>query len=73
MDLQFRRACQQLARSLREIGDLLRHRGPERRDVVTIFLRWLFMRGAFNRGYVLTSGLYFVVGAHLSASQNVLL
>lgn len=40
---------------------------------MTIFWRWLFMRGAFNRGYVLPSGLYFVVGAHLSASQNVLL
>jgi MFS family permease len=41
--------------------------------VVTIFFRWLFLRGAFNRGYVLTSGLYFVVGAHLSASQIVVL
>jgi MFS transporter, DHA3 family, tetracycline resistance protein len=73
MDMQFRRACRQVARSLREIGDLLRQRGRQRRDVVTIFFRWLFMRGAFNRGYVLTSGLYFVVGAHLSASQIVFL
>jgi MFS family permease len=73
MDMQFRRACRQVARSLREIGDLLCQRGRQRRDVVTIFFRWLFMRGAFNRGYVLTSGLYFVVGAHLSASQIVFL
>lgn len=73
MDLQFRRAFRQLARSLRQTGELLRQRCLERRDVETIFLRWLFMRGAFNRGYVLTSGLYFVVGAHLSASQNVTL
>jgi MFS family permease len=73
MDLQFRRAFRQFARSLRQSGDLLRQRCLQRRDIVTIFFRWLFLRGAFNRGYVLTSGLYFVVGAHLSASQNVIL
>jgi MFS family permease len=73
MDMQFRRAKRQVARTLQEISDLLRHRCLPRRDVVTIFFRWLFLRGAFNRGYVLTSGLYFVVGAHLSASQNVFL
>jgi MFS family permease len=73
MDMQFRPAFRQLARSLRASGDLLRHRCLQRRDVVTLFLRWLFLRGAFNRGYVLTSGLYFVVGAHLSASENVFL
>ena len=73
MDLQFRRAFRQFARSLRRTGDLLRQRGLQRRDVVTIFFRWLFLRGAFNRGYVLTSGLYFVVNAHLSAPQNVIL
>jgi len=73
MDIPFRRAFRQVARSLRQIGDLLRQRSLQRRDVVTIFFRWLFMRGAFNRGYVLTSGLYFVVGAHLSASQIVFL
>src|SRR5579884_1205886 len=73
MDIQFRRAFRQLARPLRAIGDLLRHRCLQGHDVVTLFLRWLFLRGAFNRGYVLTSGLYFVVGAHLSAYQNVLL
>ncbi len=73
MNIQFRHACHQVARSLRETGDLLLQHCLERRDVVTIFFRWLFMRGAFNRGYVLTSGLYFVVGAHLSASQIVFL
>jgi MFS family permease len=73
MDIPFRRAFRQVARSLRQTGDLLRQRSLQRRDVVTIFLRWIFMRGAFNRGYVLTSGLYFVVGAHLSASQIVFL
>jgi MFS family permease len=73
MDMQFKRAFRQGARTLRETSDLLRHCCLQRRDVVTIFLRWLFLRGAFNRGYVLTSGLYFVVGAHLSTSQNVLL
>jgi len=31
------------------------------------------MRGVFHRGYVLASGLYFVVDAHLSASQLVFL
>src|SRR5690349_950358 len=72
-NMQFRRACRQLICSLREIADLLCHRSLQRRNVVTIFFRWLFMRGAFNRGYVLTSGLYFVVGAHLSASQIVFL
>jgi MFS family permease len=73
MDLQFRRAFRQFTRSLRQTGDLLRHRWPQRRDIVTIFFRWLFLRGTFNRGYVLTSSLYFVVEAHLSASQIVFL
>ena len=73
MDMQFRRAFRRFARSLRETSDLLRQRSLEKRDVMTIFFRWLFLRGAFNRGYVLTSGLYFVVEAHLSASQNVFL
>jgi MFS family permease len=41
---------------------------------VTIpFLWWLGMRGMLNRSYVLLSGLYFVVSAHLTASQLVLL
>src|SRR5688500_14166461 len=42
-------------------------------DVATTFLRWTFLRAAFHRGYVLTSSLYFVVNADLSASQLVLL
>src|SRR5919199_1386448 len=33
----------------------------------------MYLRSVFHRGYVLTSGLYFVVAAHLSASQLVLL
>jgi len=41
--------------------------------VVKTFLRWTYLRAVFHRGYVLTSGLYFVVDAHLSASQIVLL
>ncbi len=36
-------------------------------------MRWTFLRAAFHRGYVLVSGLYFVVVAHLSAAQLVLL
>jgi MFS family permease len=41
--------------------------------VVKTFLRWTYLRAVFHRGYVLTSGLYFGVDAHLSASQIVLL
>src|SRR6266852_4034345 len=41
--------------------------------VTTTFLRWTFLRAVFHRGYVLASSLYFVVDAHLSASQLVLL
>ncbi|HEU5226763.1 MAG TPA: hypothetical protein VFU49_03045 [Ktedonobacteraceae bacterium] len=62
-----------LFRNSRKTSDLLGHHCLLRRDVVTIFFRWLFLRGTFNRGYVLTSGLYFVVGAHLSAARLVLL
>jgi MFS family permease len=43
------------------------------RDVAATYLRWTYLRTVFHRGYVLTSGLYFVVIAHLSASQIVLL
>lgn len=42
-------------------------------DVVTTFLRWTFLRAILHRGYVLTSGLYFVAVAHLSVSQLVFL
>lgn len=41
--------------------------------VHTTFLRWTSLRAVFHRGYVLVSSLYFVVDAHLSASQLVLL
>jgi len=41
--------------------------------VTVPFLRWTFLRAVFHRGYVLASGLYFVVVAHLSAAQLVLL
>jgi hypothetical protein len=41
--------------------------------VTALFLRWTFLRAVFHRGYVLASGLYFVVTAHLSAAQLVLL
>ena len=41
--------------------------------VATLFLRWTYLRAVFHRGYVLVSSLYFVVDAHLSASQLVLL
>jgi MFS transporter, DHA3 family, tetracycline resistance protein len=43
------------------------------RGVATTFLRWTCMRAVFHRGYVLVSGLYFVVTAHLSASQLLFL
>jgi MFS transporter, DHA3 family, tetracycline resistance protein len=42
-------------------------------DVATIFLRWTFMRAVFHRGYVLVAFLYFVVDAHLSASELIFL
>jgi MFS family permease len=38
-----------------------------------MFLWWRYLRAVFHRGYVLVSGLYFVVNAHLSASLLVLL
>lgn len=41
--------------------------------VTTPFLWWLGLRGVLNRSYVLLSGLYFVVSAHLTAAQLVLL
>jgi MFS family permease len=46
---------------------------PHGHDVAVTFSWWLGLRGMLNRSYVLTSGLYFVVTAHLSASQLVLL
>ena len=55
------------------IARILRNRPVDGRDVVKTFLRWTYMRGVFHRGYVLASSLYFVVDAHLSASQLVFL
>ena len=43
------------------------------RDLTTTFLRWTYLRAVFHRGYVLASGLYFVVNARLPAFQLVLL
>jgi MFS family permease len=37
--------------------------------VAAAFLRWTFARAVCHRGYVLVSGLYFVIDAHLPASQ----
>ena len=42
-------------------------------DVAATFLRWTYMRAVFHRGYVLVSSLYFVIDAHLSASQLLVL
>lgn len=39
--------------------------------VAAAFLRWTCARAVFHRGYVLTSGIYFVVNARLSASQLI--
>src|SRR5712691_8966700 len=52
---------------------VLRNRPPVGRETATTFLRWTYMRAAFHRGYVLVSSLYFVVDAHLSAFQLVVL
>src|ERR1700729_995462 len=45
---------------------------PDRRITAT-FLRWTFARAVFHRGYVLVSSLYFVINAHLSGYQLLLL
>jgi MFS family permease len=44
-----------------------------RPGVATTFLRWTLMRATFHRGYVLVSGLYFVIDARLSAFQLIVL
>jgi predicted MFS family arabinose efflux permease len=44
---------------------------PRGHDPTATFLRWMGLRSMFHRGYVLTSSLYFVVTAHLSAPQIV--
>jgi MFS family permease len=43
------------------------------RATATTFLRWTFLRAAFHRGYVLASSLYFVVAAHLSGFELLVL
>jgi MFS family permease len=48
-------------------------KGGDPRALTITFLRWTFWRAVFHRGYVLTSSLYFVVTAHLSASQLLVL
>lgn len=49
--------------------------GPDNagRGTTSTFLRWTFCRAVFHRGYVLASGLYFVLDAHLSAYQLLVL
>lgn len=42
-------------------------------DTANLFLWWSFLRAVCHRGYVLVSGLYFVIDAQLSASQLVVL
>jgi MFS family permease len=52
---------------------VFRSRPPVRRETATTFFGWTYMRAAFHRGYVLASSLYFVVTAHLSAFQLLVL
>jgi MFS family permease len=40
-------------------------------QVAAAFLGWTRARAVFHRGYVLTSGIYFVVNARLSASEII--
>jgi MFS family permease len=42
-------------------------------DVAGTFLRWTFLRAVCHKGYVLVSGLYYVITAHLSAFQLLML
>jgi len=50
---------------------------PARRDndrepgAAAIFLRWTWARAVFHRGYVLTSGIYFVINARLSGPEII--
>jgi MFS family permease len=53
------------------ISRVSRGQPTHRRDVAGTFLWWTFLRAVCHRGYVLVSSLYFVVEAHLSASQLV--
>src|SRR5215218_2023127 len=62
-----------MAQGKRVKSRAFRSRPAPRSDVAGTFLRWTFMRAVCHRGYVLVSNLYFVVDAHLSASQLLLL
>jgi hypothetical protein len=57
----------------RWMGSEVDRRTVDGAGVATKFLRWTFLRAVFHRGYVLVSSLYFVINAHLSASQLVIL
>ena len=50
-----------------------RTRDADRPGVALTFLRWTGLRATCHRGFVLTSGLYFVVHDHLTAAQLLLL
>ena len=47
-----------------------RNHDPDR-GVAAAFLRWTCARAIFHRGYVLTSGIYFVIDARLSAAEII--
>jgi MFS transporter, DHA3 family, tetracycline resistance protein len=42
-------------------------------DVARTFLRWTFLRAVCHKGFVLVSGLYYVITAHLSAFELLVL
>lgn len=48
-----------------------RRKHDQEPGVASAFLRWTCARAVFHRGYVLTSGIYFVIDARLSASGIV--
>jgi MFS family permease len=50
---------------------LIRSNHDDELRVAAAFLRWTGARAVFHRGYVLTSGIYFVIDARLSASQII--
>jgi MFS family permease len=50
---------------------LTRQNHDKEPGVATAFLRWTCARAVFHRGYVLTSSIYFVVDARLSASEII--
>src|SRR5687768_7465481 len=50
-----------------------RERPPAGSEVAATFLQWTFLRAVCHRGHVLVASLYFILDAHLSASQLLLL